>query len=98
MLFVPPPADAWHPCRAVGASPTGDEKDHHRPRHTAATVLLLLEVPERAAMEFVGWPNSSMAKRYRHVTAVLRGATSREVSTTSSGRATETPKRPDSPR
>jgi integrase len=45
----------------------------HDARHTAATVLLLLEVPERAVMEFMGWSNSSMAKRYQHVTAVLRG-------------------------
>lgn len=44
----------------------------HDARHTAATVLLLLGVPERAAMEFMGWSNSSMAKRYQHVTAVLR--------------------------
>lgn len=44
----------------------------HDARHTAATVLLLLEVPERAVMEFMGWSNSAMAKRYQHVTAVLR--------------------------
>jgi integrase len=45
----------------------------HDARHTAATVLLLLEVPERAVMEFMGWSNSGMTKRYQHVTAVLRG-------------------------
>jgi integrase len=44
----------------------------HDARHTAATVLLLLGVPERAAMECMGWSNSAMAKRYQHVTAVLR--------------------------
>lgn len=44
----------------------------HDARHTAATVLLLLAVPERAAMEVMGWSHSSMAKRYQHVTAVLR--------------------------
>ena len=44
----------------------------HDARHTAATVLLLLGVPERAVMEFMGWSHSSMAKRYQHVTAVLR--------------------------
>lgn len=44
----------------------------HDARHTAATVLLLMGVPERAAMEFMGWSNSSMAKRYQHVTAPLR--------------------------
>jgi integrase len=44
----------------------------HDARHTAATVLLLLGVPERAAMEFMGWSHSSMAKRYQHVTSALR--------------------------
>lgn len=44
----------------------------HDARHTAATVLLLLGVPERAVMEFMGWSHSSMTKRYQHVTAVLR--------------------------
>jgi integrase len=44
----------------------------HDARHTAATVLLLLGVPERAAMEVMGWSNSSMAKRYQHITAGLR--------------------------
>jgi integrase len=44
----------------------------HDARHTATTVLLLLGVPERAAMEFMGWSHSSMAKRYQHITAPLR--------------------------
>ncbi|RZQ64373.1 tyrosine-type recombinase/integrase [Amycolatopsis suaedae] len=44
----------------------------HDARHTAATVLLLLGVPERAVMELMGWSNSSQAKRYQHVTASLR--------------------------
>lgn len=44
----------------------------HDARHTAATVLLVLGVPERAVMEFMGWSNTSMAKRYQHVTAALR--------------------------
>ncbi|MDQ7805831.1 tyrosine-type recombinase/integrase [Amycolatopsis sp. A133] len=35
----------------------------HDARHTAATVLLVLGVPERAVMEFMGWSNSTMAKR-----------------------------------
>jgi integrase len=44
----------------------------HDARHTAATVLLLLGIPERAAMEFMGWSHSSMAKRYQHITGPLR--------------------------
>jgi integrase len=44
----------------------------HDARHTAATVFLLLGVPERAVMDMMGWSNSAMVKRYAHVTARLR--------------------------
>jgi integrase len=44
----------------------------HDARHTAATTLLLLGVPERAVMDVMGWSNSVMIKRYAHVTARLR--------------------------
>ncbi|MGH3867255.1 MAG: tyrosine-type recombinase/integrase [Pseudonocardiaceae bacterium] len=44
----------------------------HDARHTAATVLLLLGVPERAAMEIMGWSHSAMAARYQHLTGAIR--------------------------
>lgn len=44
----------------------------HDARHTAATTLLLLGIPERAVMDVMGWSQSSMVKRYAHVTARLR--------------------------
>jgi integrase len=44
----------------------------HDARHTAATCLLLLGVPEPAVMDIMGWSNSAMVKRYAHVTARLR--------------------------
>jgi integrase len=44
----------------------------HDARHRAATVLLLLGIPERAVMDFMGWSHRSMAKRYQHVTGPLR--------------------------
>jgi integrase len=44
----------------------------HDARHTAATVLLLLGVPERAVMDAMGWFSSSMVKRYQHITAPVR--------------------------
>ncbi|WP_435582338.1 tyrosine-type recombinase/integrase [Amycolatopsis thermoflava] len=44
----------------------------HDARHTAATVLLILGVPERAVMEFMGWSNTAMAKRYQHITGGIR--------------------------
>ncbi|MGF1647169.1 MAG: tyrosine-type recombinase/integrase [Kineosporiaceae bacterium] len=44
----------------------------HDARHTAATVLLLLGVPERAVVGIMGWSNSAMAMRYQHITAAVR--------------------------
>lgn len=47
----------------------------HDARHTAATVLLLLGVSERAVMGLMGWSNTAMAARYQHMT----GAVQRDV-------------------
>jgi integrase len=47
----------------------------HDARHTAATVMLLLGVPERSVMGLMGWSNSAMAARYQHIT----GAVQRDV-------------------
>lgn len=44
----------------------------HDARHTAATVLLLLGVQDRAVMDFMGWSSASMKLRYMHVTEGLR--------------------------
>jgi integrase len=44
----------------------------HDARHTAATVLALLEVAPRAAMDFMGWSNPDMMLRYQHVTDAMR--------------------------
>ncbi len=44
----------------------------HDARHTAATVLLVLEVPERTVMGVMGWSSTSMAARYQHVTDPIR--------------------------
>jgi integrase len=44
----------------------------HDARHTAATTLLLLGIPERAVMDVMGWTDAAMVRRYAHVTARLR--------------------------
>ncbi len=51
----------------------------HDARHTAATVLLVLGVPERAVMGIMGWSSTSMAARYQHVTDQIRGAVADQV-------------------
>ncbi|WP_067509254.1 site-specific integrase [Actinoplanes sp. TFC3] len=44
----------------------------HDARHTAATVLMILGVQERAVMDVMGWATTGMAARYQHVTDQLR--------------------------
>jgi integrase len=44
----------------------------HDARHTAATMLLALGVPERAAMGIMGWSSTAMAARYQHMTDPIR--------------------------
>jgi integrase len=44
----------------------------HDARHTAATVLLILGVPERTVMGIMGWSSNSMAARYQHITDPIR--------------------------
>jgi integrase len=51
----------------------------HDARHTAATVLLVLGVPERAVMGIMGWSSTSMAARYQHVTDPIRRDVARRV-------------------
>jgi integrase len=44
----------------------------HDARHTAATMLLVLGVAERAVMDIMGWSKIDMAQRYMHVPDELR--------------------------
>jgi integrase len=51
----------------------------HDARHTAATVLLLLDVPVRTVMSLMGWSSADMAARYQHVTDTIRQDVARQV-------------------
>ena len=51
----------------------------HDARHTAATVLLLLDVPVRTVMSLMGWSSAEMAARYQHVTDTIRHGMARQV-------------------
>lgn len=55
---------AWKDFLALAKVPDGRVHDG---RHTAATTLLLLGVPERVVMEILGWSQISMLARYQHV-------------------------------
>ncbi|MET8492474.1 site-specific integrase [Streptomyces cellulosae] len=51
----------------------------HDARHTAATVLLILGVPERAVMGLMGWSTTAMAARYQHMVDSVRADIARQV-------------------
>jgi len=51
----------------------------HDARHTAATVLLVLGVPERTVMGLMGWSSTAMAARYQHVTDPIRQTVADQV-------------------
>lgn len=51
----------------------------HDARHTAATVLLILGVPERAVMGLMGWSHSAMAARYQHITGRVQRDVARRI-------------------
>jgi integrase len=87
--------DCWREGGWVFASPTGavvnSNTDYHKwkvllkragvrdARHTAATVLLVLGVPERTVMSVMGWSSTSMAARYQPVTDPIRRDVARRV-------------------
>ena len=51
----------------------------HDARHTAATVLLILGVPERTVMGLMGWSSTSMTKRYQHLTDDIRQGVAKRI-------------------
>lgn len=51
----------------------------HDARHTAATVLLILGVSERAVMGLMGWSTTAMAARYQHMVDSVRSEVARQV-------------------
>jgi integrase len=69
--------DEW---RSVLAEAGVREARLHDARHTAATVLLLLGVQDRAVMDVMGWSTVAMKQRYMHVTEGLRRTVADQIS------------------
>ncbi len=59
----------WHDLLSEAGVP---EARLHDARHTAATVLLILGVPDRVVMDIMGWSSVTMKQRYMHVTETVR--------------------------
>ena len=66
-----PRTDTKHWKELLAAAGVRDARLHDA-RHTAATVLLILGIPDRAVMAIMGWSHSAMAARYQHLTTAIR--------------------------
>jgi integrase len=51
----------------------------HDARHTAATILLVLNVANRAVMGVMGWSHVAMTTRYQHIPDELRQAIAKQL-------------------
>lgn len=51
----------------------------HDARHTAATILLVLNVATRAVMGVMGWSHQAMVARYQHIPDELRAAIAKQL-------------------
>ena len=66
------PNSDFHAWKALLRAAGVRELRLHDARHSAATMLLVLGVPERTVMGVMGWSSTSMAARYQHVTDPIR--------------------------
>lgn len=69
----------WSEWKALLAEAKIRDGRLHDARHTAATVLLILGVPERAVMGLMGWSTTAMAARYQHMVDAVRTDIARQV-------------------
>ena len=73
------PSTDYHHWKQLLRDAGVEDRRLHDARHTAATVLLILGVPERAVMGIMGWSSTAMAARYQHVTDPIRVDIARRV-------------------
>lgn len=69
----------WSEWKALLAEASIRDGRLHDARHTAATVLLILGVPERAVMGLMGWSTTAMAARYQHMVDAVRTDVAKQV-------------------
>ncbi|MFD3837038.1 tyrosine-type recombinase/integrase [Streptomyces sp. NPDC058642] len=69
----------WSEWKALLADAKIRDGRLHDARHTAATVLLILGVPERAVMGLMGWSTTAMAARYQHMVDAVRTDIAKQV-------------------
>jgi integrase len=73
------PTTDYHEWKALLDEAGLPERRLHDARHTAATVLAILNVPTSTAMAIMGWSTAEMAKRYQHVLDSIRKGVADQV-------------------
>nr|WP_238363271.1 site-specific integrase [Actinopolymorpha pittospori] len=73
------PSTDYHQWKALVRKAGVRDARLHDARHSAATVLLVLGVPERTVMSIMGWSTTAMAARYQHVTDPIRRSVAERV-------------------
>jgi integrase len=66
------PNTDYHEWKALIEEAGLPDRRLHDARHTAATVLAILNVPTTHAMAIMGWSSAEMAARYQHVLDSIR--------------------------
>jgi len=66
------PSTDYHQWKRLLAAAGLRDGRRHDARHTAATMLLILGVPERAVMGLMADRPPAMAARYQHITSTIR--------------------------
>ncbi|MEU8466981.1 site-specific integrase [Streptomyces sp. NPDC029006] len=69
----------WADWKALLAEAQVRDGRLHDARHTAATALLILGVPERAVMGLMGWSTTAMTARYQHMVSSVRSGIAAQV-------------------
>ena len=73
------PSTDYHEWKRLLSRAGVPERRLHDARHTAATVLLLIGVPERTVMAVMGWSSTAMAARCQHVIASIRRDVAQQI-------------------
>jgi integrase len=73
------PNTDYHEWKALIEEAGLPDRRLHDARHTAATVLAILNVPTTHAMAIMGWSSAEMAARYQHVLDSIRKGVADQV-------------------
>lgn len=74
-----PPKDDWQQWKNLLVEARVPDRRLHDARHTAATLLLAQDVPQRVVMEILGHSRITMTSRYQHVADAMQRDAARKM-------------------